>query len=326
MQILWFDVLFWIMSQQQGENNWPWIMATLFAQTAWGAYPVFARYLQTISSLPSMSIIAFGSLLAMVTITVLLRPQVDWRIIRSGRLLFFAFVVVGRGVTNFLAARYTLAIYVQLITLLTPFLVAIMSTVVLHEKLPRYTGRALVLSILGALLIIGSGLWAMDVPAKTGSTDLLGILLAFGSSFLLAIYMIAVRGSSRYHISGETLLLVQLSALCVTSGIISVFLQEDLSQWATIQPFDWMVFLLLSFGILAGANIAQIGSIRHLGAALVSSTMAWRLVSALVLAALLLNERLTSLIQLLGVALVLMTVTWYLWQQRGSVPLRTPAG
>jgi drug/metabolite transporter (DMT)-like permease len=313
------------MIRQQGENNWPWIMATLFAQTAWGAYPVFARYLQTMSLLPSMSIIAFGSLLALAAITILLRPGLDWESIRSVRLLFFAFVVVGRGVTNFLAARYTLAIYVQLITLLTPFLVAIMSRVVLHEKLPRYTGRALVISILGALLIMGGGLSAMDASLQTSRFEWLGNLLALGSSFLLAIYMIAVRGTSRHHISGETLLLVQLSALGATSGIISVMLGEDLSRWTAIQPFDWLVFLLLSFGVLAGANIAQISSIRHLGAAMVSSTMAWRLVSSLILAAFLLNERLTSLVQLLGVALVLVTVTWYLWQQRESVPLRTPA-
>ncbi len=68
-----------------------------------------------------------------------------------------------------------------------------------------------------------------------------------------------------------------------------------------MQTLDWLIFAILSLGILAGANIAQIGSIRHLGAAMVSSTMAWRLVSTLFLAALLLGERLASPLQLLGV-------------------------
>jgi drug/metabolite transporter (DMT)-like permease len=49
---------------------------------------------------------------------------------------------------------------------------------------------------------------------------------------------------------------------------------------------------------------------------MVSSLLAWRLVSALIFAALLLDERLTSPWQLLGALIVLITVTWYLRQQR----------
>lgn len=64
-----------------------------------------------------MSIIAFGSLLALVVVGVFLFPRVEWKAFRSVRLLLFALVVVGRGITNFLAARYTLAIYVQLTSL-----------------------------------------------------------------------------------------------------------------------------------------------------------------------------------------------------------------
>jgi drug/metabolite transporter (DMT)-like permease len=315
------------MNRMKGNNNnWPWIVATLLAQTGWGAYPVLARYLQTISSLPSMSIIAFGSLLALAVVGVFLFPRMEWKAFRSVRLLLFGLVVVGRGITNFLAARYTLAIYVQLITLSTPFLVALLSTAVLHEKLPRYTGRAVAISLFGAVLIIGGGLFGMDTLPGSNRTDWLGISLALGSSLLLAIYMIAVRSTARYHIKGETLLLAQLFALGVTSGILSLLLGEDWSQWGANQTLDWLAFALLSLGILAGANIAQIGSIRHLGAAMVSSTMAWRLVSALFLAAWMLDERLTSIFQVLGVVLVLTTISWYLWQQRGPAQLRGRAG
>ncbi len=311
---------------KSNNNNWPWIAATLLAQTGWGAYPVLARYLQTISSLPSMSIIAFGSLLALVVVGIFLFPRMEWKAFRSMRLLLFGLVVVGRGITNFLAARYTLAIIVQLITLSTPFLVALLSTAVLHEKLPRYTGRAVAISLFGAVLIIGGGLSGMDTLPGSNRTDWLGISLALGSALLLAVYMIAVRSTARYHIKGETLLLAQLFALGVTSGILSLLLGEDWSQWGANQTLDWLVFVLLSLGIFAGANIAQIGSIRHLGAAMVSSTMAWRLVSTLFLAAWMLDERLTSLIQVLGVVLVLMTISWYLWQQRGPAKLRGSTG
>ncbi len=276
-----------------------------------------ARYLQTVSRLPSMSIIALGSLIALITVGPLLLPRVQWRNLRSRRLVIFALIVIGRGVSNFLAARFTLAIYVQLITLLTPFIVALLSTLVWHEQLPRHTGRAIALGFLGVLLIVGADLFGQQNFPTANRSDWLGITLATVSSFLLAFYMIAVRRSAAHDIRGETLLLVQLFALAVSGLVLSLLLQESWQQWRTLTRQDWFIFALLTFGVLVGANLSQIGAIRRLGAALVSSTMAWRLVSALTVSAILLGERLTSIWQVMGALLVLVTVTWYLWQQRG---------
>lgn len=302
-------------------SNWPWIGAALLAQAGWGVYPVLARYLQTVSLLPSMSIVAFGSLVALAVVGSAFLPHVEWKAFRSRRLLLFGLIVVSRGITNFLAARFTLAIHVQLVTLLTPFLVALLSRAVLHEQLPRNTGRAIILSLLGAILLIGGGLLEFDSLPAANRSDWLGISLALASSLLLAIYMIAVRGTARYHIRGEMFLIVQLFALAFATGVLSVVLGKDWGKWSRLQPLDWLIFAALALGILAGCNVAQIGSIRHLGAAMVSSTMALRLVSALIVAALLLDEHLTSFWQFLGVILVLTTITWYLWQQRAPTQL-----
>ena len=291
-------------------------MVTLLAQTAWGAYPVMTRYLQTVSDLPSMSILALGSLLALIAVGVGFLPRIQLRDFQSKRLIIFALIVIGRGVTNLLAARFTLAIYVQLITLLTPFLVALLSTVVWHERLPRYTGRALALGLVGVILIVGADYGDQTMPTAN-RIDWLGISLAAGSSLLLALYMIAVRRSTVHNIRAEALLLVQLFSLAAGSFILGFLLGESWQQWQSIAAFDWFIFGLLTFGVLAGANIGQIGAIRHLGAALVSSTMPWRLVSVLAVSAILLDERLTSIWQLAGVVLVMVTVSWYLWQQRG---------
>ena len=299
------------------QNIWPWLVATLLAQTAWGAYPVLARYLQTISRLPSMSIIALSTSVALVIVGGLVRQRVQMRDVAWQRLILFAAVVAGRGVSNFLAARFTLAIYVQLITMLTPFIVALLSTAVLHERLPRYTGRALALSMLGVLLIIGSELTGAQTMPLDNRTDWLGISLALLGSFLLALYMLLVRRSAQHRITAETLLVVQLVALAVTGWTGSLLLGESWLPWTQLNAFDWLIFGLVVFGVLIGANVGQIGAIRHLGASLVSSTMAWRLVSAIVVGALLLDERLSSLWQVAGVVLVLVTITWYLWQQRG---------
>ena len=299
------------------RSTWTWLAVTLLAQTAWGAYPVMTRYLQTVSDLPSMSILAMGSLLALLAVGVIFVPRIQLRDLQSKRLIIFALIVIGRGVGNLLAARFTLAIYVQLITLLTPFIVALLSTVVWHERLPRYTGRALALGLLGVLLIIGADYFGEQSLPTVNRTDWLGISLAAGSSLLLALYMIAVRRSTFHNIRAEALLLVQLFSLSAGSFVLSFLLGESWQQWQTIAAFDWLIFGLLTFGVLAGANIGQIGAIRHLGAALVSSTMPWRLVSVLAVSAILLDERLTSVWQLAGVVLVMVTVSWYLWQQRG---------
>ncbi len=295
-----------------------WLVLTLLAQTAWGAYPVTTRYLQTVSGLPSMSILALGTLLALLAVAVVFLPRIRLHELWSKRLIIFAVIVIARGVTNILAARFTLAIYVQLITLLTPFVVALLSTAVWHEHLPRYTGRALSLGLLGVLLIIGPDYFGEQTFPVANRTDWLGISLAALSSLLLALYMISVRRSTFHNIRAEALLLVQLLALSVGSFFLSLLFGESWQQWRAITPFDWFIFGLVAFAVLAFANIGQIGAIRHLGAALVSSTMPWRLVSVLAVSAVLLDERLTSIWQLAGVLLVMGTVTWYLWQQRGA--------
>jgi drug/metabolite transporter (DMT)-like permease len=298
------------------KGNWSWLVIALLAQTAWGAYPVMARYLQTVSNLPSLSILALGSFIALIAVAILFLPRIQIADFQSKRLLIFALIVLARGVTNLLAARFTLAIYVQLITMLTPFLVALLSTVIWHERLPRYTGRALILGLVGVLMIIGVDFFNYKTMPPANRTDWLGISLAAASSLLLALYMIAVRRSTIHNIRGEALLLVQLMSLALGGFLLSLLLGESWQQWRMIGATDWFIFGLLAVGVLAGANIGQIGSIRHLGAALVSSIMPWRLVSVLAVSAILLNERLTSIWQFLGVVLVIITVSWYLWQQR----------
>lgn len=296
-------------------SPWPWIAATLLAQSGWGVYPVLARFLQTTSGLPSMSVVGLANLFALVVILLIFFPRIRLQDFRTPTLILFAFIVIGRGLTNFLAARFTLAIYVQLITQLTPFVVALLSLLVLKEKLPPYTGRALLICLLGSGLMIGGDLF-VGQSVSSDRIDWLGMTLATISSVILAIYMIAIRGSVRTRIRGETLLVVQLFSLGAAGCLVSLIVGEDWSNWGTLGMIDWLVFGTLVVGVFVGANTAQIGAIRHLGASLVSSTMAWRLVSALILASLLLAERLTSIAQFLGAGIVLVSITWYLWQQR----------
>jgi drug/metabolite transporter (DMT)-like permease len=307
-------------SNQVGASHasarWVWLGAALFAHTSWGAYPVLARYLQTVSAIPSMALLSLGNLLALLVFAPMALRRVHPRFLRSRAIWAFTLVVVLRAITNVLSARFTLAVYVQLITLLTPLVVALLSAALFRERLPRFTWPAIALSLVGSLLMMGGDIGGHGLSLALSGGDLLGIGLATVSMFCLSFYMILVPRTVKDAVPGEAVLLIQLIALTVTTGLISLFIGEDWGRYLALSPQDWVAFGAFVVFVLLGANLAQITALRHLGAPLVSSTMAWRLVATLAIAALLLSERLTSLWQALGALIVLATITAYLQYQR----------
>ena len=294
---------------------WVWMSVALLAHTGWGAYPVLARYLQTISHLPSMAILAVGNLISLAVLIPLARHKLNPEALRSKALWLFALIVVIRAITNLLAARYTSAIIVQLITLMTPLFVAVLSTTIFRERLPSGTIWALGLSLLGSIFIVSNDLGG-GVGHRLTTNDFIGMGTAFTSALCLAMYMILIPRTVKGPVSGEALLAMQLTALTITTGIISLITREDWSRFTVIGLFDWVVFFAFVFGVLFGANMGQNLALRHLGAPLVSSMMAWRLVCTLIMAALLLDERLQTPLQFLGALIVIVTITVYLWRQR----------
>lgn len=292
---------------------WGWLALALGAQMGWGAYPVLLRYLQTVSGIPSLSLLAMGNLVVLAVTAVVILPRVKWHIFRQPIVWLFGSMVVLRGLTNLLATRFTLAIYAQLIYLMTPFIVALLSRVVLREQLPRHTIKAMSIALGGALLIMSGNMGQAVVV--DGRQDWLGIGLAIASSTFLALYMIVTRRTANHALPGEGLLLIHLLSLFGFSLLVSLLIGENWGQWRALGPTDWLIFGLFSLGVLLGANLGQIRSIQHLGAPLVSSMMAIRLVSALAFAGLLLGERLTNVWQGVGTAVVIITITWYLRQQ-----------
>jgi drug/metabolite transporter (DMT)-like permease len=300
------------------ETRWLWVLIALAGHTGWGSYPVLARYLQTISDLPSMALLSLGSGLVLLVFAPFMWQHLDRSLVRSRLLWLLVLFVVGRSITNLLAARFTLAIYVQLVTLSVPFLVVLLGRLFFSEPIPRYTLHAITFSLTGSLLMLSSSsdvlhLWKIPLAPA----DWLGIGLALLSSICLATYMLLVRRSASHQLRGDVVLLVQLLANFSVATTASLLLGEDWSRWTTTGPMDWLVFALFAFGVLLGSNLGQIMALRHLGAPFVSSMLGWRLVSVLVMAALLLGERLTTIWQFVGALIVLVTITWYVRQQRG---------
>lgn len=294
---------------------WGWYAVALAAHTGWGIYPVLGRYLQTVSGLPSMSVLVLGGLPLTLWLCCVILPRHGWRIYATPILWIFGAVTVLRSITNILSQRYTLAIYVQLIGLMTPFLVVLLNRVVLKERAPRFTLPTLSLITLGALLMM-SDIGAAGVAITLTEADWLGITLALTSSLFLALYMILVRRTAHTAASGDAVLAFQTVLIQISALSLSLFWGEDWGRWRAIGAQDWAVFVAYSLLVVVIANGLQIAAIRRLGAPMVSSLMGWRLVATLSLGMLLLGEHLTSFWQGIGMLLVLGTITWYLGRQR----------
>ncbi|RMD72533.1 MAG: EamA family transporter, partial [Chloroflexi bacterium] len=183
------------------------------------------------------------------------------------------------------------------------------------ERLPPLTLPAIGFSLIGSVLLMSSDLHRGAVLQLTTS-DLIGIAIALVSACALALYMILVpRATAAGQVRAEAMLLIQLIALTLTCGVMSVLLGEQWQQFTVIGLADWLVFAAFVIFVLLGANLGQIVALRQLGAPLVSSTMGWRLISALGLAALLLGEQLQNGWQILGAMIVIATITVYVRRQ-----------
>jgi drug/metabolite transporter (DMT)-like permease len=222
-----------------------------------------------------------------------------------------AVIVVARSVTNLIAPRFTLAIYVQLIILMTPFEVVLLGRMFFGERVPHGTYSAITLSLLGALLMMSGE----DLRVRLTALDLLGIGLALFSSICLALYMLIVRRAATRDVPPRVVFAVHNGAIFGCTLLMSVLLREPWTGWRSLSPTGWLIFAALSGGVFLGGNLGQIGSIGRLGAAPVSALMASRLLATLAVGALVLNERPETPLQWFGALIVMMTISWYLWRQ-----------
>lgn len=278
----------------------------LLAHIIWGSYPVISkRLLQTV---PPFSLIAVG-----YGVAILLCAPWVWATLRSvprwkAATWVLLAAVAARSATNIMSIRYTLAIYVQLINLLTPFAVVLMGRALFAERVPPKTAPALALSTAGsALMLLGGGTAAW----RLGGDDLLGIGLALASTLSLALYMLLTRrvqsgGDSQWTVMTQQMIALELMALPA-----SLLAGEQWGTWADLAPLGWVLAAIFVLVNVLGGNAVQIFALRHVSTSLFSSLIGVRLVSALVLAALLLGERLQTIWQLAGALIVVVTVTWY---------------
>ncbi len=292
-----------------------WLVLALVVQAAIGASMIPLRYLQTVAGLPGLAVIALTDLVAFSIMSWQIIPRIDQRFWKSKTLWAMLAFVILRTIFLTFAARFTKTYIVQLINLLAPFLVVLLNGVFVKKPLPRFTLLAISTSVVGGALMIFGGLVNQPITSLLTPEDSLGILFAFLATFTIAGYMMIVKRGEEIGLPFEIVYFSQISILTVFMGGLSLAAGED---WSAFLSMDWRAILALfsiAIGVEIGCKIGNITTLRKLGAPLVSSLLALRLVAALWFGWLFLGERLTSRLQWLGMLLVVVAVTGYLWYQ-----------
>ena len=305
-------------SPSQSTSVWLFIWMGVAGHLIFGAYPVFAKL--AIAEVPKFSLLFLSTSATLLASLWLIRRkdsrawlQILGLIFRSKTLWVLVFFVIARSVTNILAIDMTRATWVQLIYLLTPFLVAILGALFFGEPTPRYTYRALLASTFGATLVLIAD-WT-DIFAGFTTRDVWGLALAVFSMLMLATYFQMIRRSSRNHASSGMILFQQSLALATTYLILTLATGEDWGRWQTASPAGLFYALGFIFGIQVLGNLLQVSAVSGANPALITSVMPLRLIGTLTLGWFLLNEHLTSPWQWLGAGIVLVAVSGYLWMQ-----------
>lgn len=297
-----------------------WLFLGILSHTAWGGYPVLARYIQTVGGVPPLAMTGIANGIATLGLFLVAMPRLKGTLPAARDLVFFGIVVISRSLSNVLAARYTAAIHVQLLSLMTPFFTALLSRPLLGERLPRFTLPAVFLSILGSVLMVTSTGKTGGISISLNGQDWLGLGLALASAFLLSFYMITIRKIVRKDTSAETLGAFQTIVLlvCMTAG--SMALGEDWGSLARLPAQGWIAILVYGLGVILAGTLIQNSALKRIPASVYTVMLSWRLVSTSFFALLLLGEKFNSLWQILGALIVMVTVSLYSGFQRSRAP------
>lgn len=307
------------------QNTVPWLFAAFLSHTGFGIYPVCTRYLQVMAPfLQPFSIIAIANAAAfLLTFPAVARqPAFHIRDYITPRLFLLCCIASARTFTLVIASRLTTAIIVQIIALLNPFLVAVLSGPMLGEIVPRAVLVAMTMCVCGALLAISS-----DMRFSFSSSDGLGIVLSVVTMAFLAFYVILARKFTRggSFVVANGLILSQFIITAAVGLVLSLAVQEEWGRWGQCGLDAWLVFLSFFVFSVLGGNIIQLWAIRRVSASILSGMLPWRLIVAALLSTVLLQEQFTSWNQFLGAAVVIVSVLGFMALQHRQAASRSPA-
>jgi len=266
----------------------------VLSASAFGTLAIFARYAyQAGGDVPAVLFARFALAAGVMALIMAVRREPWPRGRTLGWLILLGGVgYVGQSLAFFSALRYASASLVSLLLYLYPALVTVLSVTLLGERLTRTRVLALVVALTGSVLTVGG--------AEGGQP--LGVALGVLAALLYSAYIVA---GSR--------LLADVGPLPSTS----VILASAAAVYGVLALVQRPVFPTGALGVGAILGLALIAtvvavltffaSVARVGPSMTSTISTLEPVVTVILAALLLGERVTP-VQLLGAALVLSVV------------------
>lgn len=208
------------------------------------------------------------------------------------------------------ASGYSLAIYVQLFALSTPFIVALLTRIFLKEPIPKAFFLCVTVSILGSLLLLVDD-FANFAFVSMGPEEIFGLCMCLVTSFFLALYMITSKVAANHGIPISQGLMVQGLVSAVVALSLSFIVPTD---WSVFATYDWRIWLLLGlatfiFGVGNGINMYVINKA---GPSFNSFFIGIRLLVSILGSLLFLGEKLDHFWQWIGVVIILLAATAFL--------------
>jgi drug/metabolite transporter (DMT)-like permease len=268
--------------------------------SAFGAMPIFGRYAYAggtdVLGLLTLRFLIGGALLTAVA----RRRGVPWPRGRTlwGIVAMGALGYVGQSLCYFIALQHAQASLVALLLYLYPAFVTVLAALWLGERLTRVKAAALVLCLGGSALMVGGG-----------HGEPLGIALALASAVVYSLYIVAGARVARGVDPLATTALVCLSAAAVFCGMSLVRTLSGAAPHWPATPMAWGAVVAISLVSTVTAMLAFFAGLARLGAARTSMLSTLEPVVTVLLAAILLGERLMPL-QWCGGAAVLAAVLW----------------
>ena len=246
----------------------------------------------------------------------------------------FATVATTRALSNIASAKYTYPYNLALIANTSPVITAIFDRIFLNCPYPPILWpTAFVTVFAGSIIAISQSMTTTtsnidaassssddnihrydDSGAVTPTQNLIGCALQLLSVIFSALSRILIKHTE--HILSETHV-VQVNNLsgCVFPFIITLIYSR--SSWKAFAylprtPKSLLAWSTISIVVYSYASIQQVGLVRQLGPGFYSSWAACRLLGTIALSALCLGEGIGSIVEWVGVILLVVTMSVYM--------------
>lgn len=276
--------------------------------------PILVKQIQA-AGMPPMDIAIWRFLFAVPSFWLVIyarrmpasaRPLPRVALLGLGVLLAGAAITAFFGLERVPASTYVFLFYTY------PAMVAVLS-LVLGERLPLQGWLAL------ALTLVGIGLTAPDFAAGLASDSLVGVMLALLNALLVAIYFILNGRILRGHTA-----LARGSAWAISGALLVMLLIVPFNGLALpAQPSVWVLLVALALFCTVMPVFSMTIGIQKLGASRSAILSTVEPLLTIVLAALILGERMQP-VQLLGGALIIASVALLQLRPVRRAPVTAP--